>query len=114
MKTKLLVGLAGLLLASSTMFAGWGFGFGVRGRYYGPRGGVYVGVAPGYYGYAAPAPYVQPYAPAPYAPAPYASAPYVDAYVGPAPFYGAVWFPGRWTYGPRGRYWVRGYWGHRR
>lgn len=110
MKTKLLVGLAGLLLASSTMFADWRVGVGGRGGYYAhPRGGVYVGVAPGYYGYAAPAPYVAPYAD-PYV----APAPYVDAYVGPAPFVGAYWVPGRWNYGPRGRYFVRGYWGHRR
>jgi hypothetical protein len=110
MKTKLLVGLAGLLLASSTMFASWRVGVGVRGGYYGhPRGGVYVGVAPEYYGYTAPAPYVAPYAD-PYV----APAPYVDSYVGPAPFVGAYWVPGRWNYGPRGRYYVRGYWGHRR
>jgi len=113
MKKKFFVGLAGLLLASSTMFAGWGFGFGFRGGYWGPRHGVYVGVAPSYY--YAPAPYAYGYAAPAYVGPPYAApAPYVDAYVGPAPFYGAVWFPGRWTYGPRGRYWVRGYWGHRR
>ncbi|MBV9294338.1 MAG: hypothetical protein JO145_02105 [Acidobacteriaceae bacterium] len=99
MKKKLLVGVAGLLLASSSMFAGWRVGFGFRGGYYAPRYGAYVGVAPGYY-----------YAPAPYAYSYAAPAPYVAA----APFYGAVWFPGRWGYGPRGRYWVRGYWGHRR
>ncbi len=108
MKKKIFAGVAGLLLASSTMFAGWRGGFGVRGGYYAPRHGVYVGVAPGYY---APSPYAYGYAgPAPYV----APGPYVDAYVGPAPFYGAVWFPGRWGYGVRGRYWVRGYWGHRR
>lgn len=113
MKTKLLLGLAGLLLASSTMFAGWGAGYGVRGHYYAPRHGVYVGVAPGhygghyggYYGYAAAPPYVGGYV---------APGPYVSAYVGPAPIYGGAWFPGRWGYGQRGRYSARGYGGHRR
>lgn len=98
MKKKLLTGIAGLLLASSTMFAGWRVGYG--GYYYHhPLVRPYVGA------YIAPAPYVPPYV---------APAPYVDAYVGPAPFYGAVWIPGRWVYGPHGRYLVRGYWGHRR
>ena len=100
MKSKLLTGLAGLLLASSTTFASWGVsvGIGAPRPYYGPRAGVYVA--------AAPAPV---YRPAPYV----APAPYVNTYVEPAPFVGAVWFPGRWGYGQRGRYWVRGYWGHR-
>ena len=113
MKSKLLIGFTGLLLASSTMFAGWGFGFGVRGGFYAPRHGIYVGVARAYpYRYVAPAPY---YAYGYAASTPYVAAgPYVDAYAGAAPFFGAVWFPGRWCYGPRGRYWARGYWGRRR
>ncbi len=113
MKTKILTGIAGLLLASSSMFAGWRVGVGVGGGYYGPRAGFYAGSAPVYRywrpRYVAPAPYVA-VAPAPY----YAPAPYVDAYAGPAPFYGAVWIPGRWNYGPAGRFWVRGYWGRHR
>ena len=113
MKTKIMTGIAGLLLASSTMFAGWGVSVGVGGGYYGPRGGFYAGPAPVYRywrpHYVAPVPYVA-VAPAPY----YAPDPYVDTYVGPPPFYGAVWVPGRWTYGRGGRYWVRGYWCHRR
>ena len=87
-----------------------------RGYGYGGGGGVYLGAAPGYYsGYAAPAPYADPYAYA--APAPYAdgyAAPYGDEYVGPPPFAGAIWIGGRWAYGSHGRYWARGYWGHRR
>ncbi len=110
MKTKLAIGLAGLLLAGSTMFAGWGAGFGNRDRYH-HRSGVYVGVAPGYYsGYSA---YSAPYyaAPAPY---PYAVDPYANEYVESAPYYGGAWITGRWTYGPRGRHWERGYRGYRR
>jgi hypothetical protein len=96
MKSKLLTGLAGLLLASSTTFASWGVSVGIRAPhpYYAPRAGVYVAPAPVY------APYVAP-------------APYVSTYVEPAPFAGAVWCPGHWVHGPRGRYWVRGYWEHR-
>ncbi len=78
--------------------------------YRGGGGGVYVGGGPGYYsgysGYAA-TPYVDPYA---YS----APGPYDEEYVGPPPFAGAFWVGGRWTSGPRGRYWVRGNWGHRR
>lgn len=109
MKTKLLIGLVGLLLASSSMFAGWRVGIGVGAP------PVYVAPVHPYHHYWGPGPYVGAYAaPAPY-PAPYvAPAPYVDAYAGPAPFYGAIWIPGRWAYGPHGRYWARGYWGHRR
>jgi hypothetical protein len=77
---------------------------------------VYLGVGPSYYsGYVAPTPYVDPYAYA--APAPYVdnyAAPYADEYVGPAPFAGAIWIGGGWSYGPHGRYWVRGHWGRRR
>ncbi|MBV9302433.1 MAG: hypothetical protein JOY62_02805 [Acidobacteriaceae bacterium] len=97
MKTKLLTGIAGLLLASSTMFGGWRVGY--RGYYHRPWVRPYIGA------YVAPAPYVPTYI---------APGPYVDAYVGPAPFYGAIWTSGRWAYGPHGRYWARGYWGHRR
>ena len=100
MKIKLLTGLAGLLLASSTMFAGWGVSVGIGSRYpyYGPRAGVYVGSAPVY---------------REWQPTYVAPAPCVNEYVGPAPFYGAAWCPGRWAYGPHGRYWARGYWGRR-
>ena len=103
---------------------GYRGGYGYRGGGYGyGGGGVYLGGGAGYYsGYAA-TPYVDPYAyaaPAPYADgyaAPYAdgyAAPYGDEYVGPPPFAGAIWIGGRWTSGPHGRYWSRGYWGRRR
>ena len=96
---------------------GYGSGYvnGYRGGYgYGGGGGVYLGVNPGYYSsYVAPAPYVDPYAySAPYGDS-YA-APYGDEYVGPAPYAGAIWVGGGWGYGPHGRYWMRGHWGHRR
>ena len=121
MKKKIVGGIAGLLLASSTIFAaGWGDH---HERYerrvgYERRGGVYLGVSPGYYGYGytAPAPYVNSYA-TPYgdpyaAPAPYvAPGPYVNEYVAPAPYYGGgVWVGGRWR-NYHGR--DRGYWGRR-
>ncbi len=90
MKIKLLTRLAALLLASSTVFASWGVSVGVGSPrpYYAPRANVYVGAAPVY-------------------------RPWRTYYAPPAPYYGAVWFPGRWSYGARGRCWVNGYWGHR-
>jgi hypothetical protein len=131
MKNKFAFVLAGLLAISSAAFAADGRDHGYRGgdyrsggvyhenyrndnrgayRDYGYRGGgggVYLGVGPSYYsGYVAPAPYVDPYA---YA----APAPYADEYVGPPPFAGAIWIGGGWTYGPHGRYFVRGHWGRR-
>jgi hypothetical protein len=48
MRNKLLTGIAGLLLASSSMFAGWGVSVGINNGYYGPRGGVYVANRPAY------------------------------------------------------------------
>jgi hypothetical protein len=115
MKRKLFTIIGGLLLASSSMFAGWGVSVGVGSGYYGPRGGVVIASGPGYVRphYWTPGPYVAAVSPAPYAVVPPPPAPYVETYVGPPPFYGAVWVPGRWYYGPRGRYWVRGYWRHR-
>ena len=112
MKQKILLGIAGLLFASSTTFAGWGVGLGAG--YFGTPAAVYVGPVHGYYHHYRVRPYVGAYvAPAPYALTYVAPAPYVDTYVGPPPFYGAVWIPVGWAYGPHGRYWVRGYWGHR-
>ena len=121
MKKKIFVGLAGVLLASSTMFAQW------RDRddhhheryehhdRYERRGGVYLGVAPGYYGYTAPAPYVDPYADQ-YANPYYAPGPYVDGYV--APYYGGGWIGGHWNDRRHERNWDRDRdrrdWGHRR
>jgi hypothetical protein len=112
MKRKLFVGLIGFLLASSTVFAGWGGGFGAA--YYGTPGLVYVGPVHGHYHHHWVRPYVGAYvAPAPYVASIVPPAPYVDAVVGPPPFYGAVWIPARWVYGPHGRYWARGYWSRR-
>lgn len=97
MKSKLLMGIGTLLLASSSMFAGWGFSVGVGGpRYVAPRAGVVVAGGPVY----------RPYYYAPY----YASGPY--AYVAPPRVY-SVWIPAHWEYGPRGRFWVRGHYGRR-
>ncbi len=111
MKTKLLMGIGTLLLASSSMFAGWGVSVG--GGYYGPRAGVVVaGGGPVY------APYC--YRPRHYVVAPsygyVAAAPY--GYVAPAPAYVAppvvsAWIAPHWEYGVRGRYWVRGHYGRR-
>lgn len=57
MKHKILTGIAGLLLASSSSFAAWGVSIGVGGGgYYGPRERVFVGGGP------APVP-VAPYCP---------------------------------------------------
>lgn len=82
MKKTLLMAVGGLLMATSSMFAGWG---------------ISVGVAPGYV-YAPPPPYVyeDPYA--------YEDAPPV--YVAPP---AVVWVPGYWSYGPYGRFWVDGH-----
>ena len=104
MKRKLFTLLGLGLLASSSMFAGWGVSVGFGGRYYAPPPRVFVARGPAYVAphYWAPAPYVA-----------VAPAPYVETYVGPPPFYGAVWVAGRWCYGPAGRYWARGYWRHR-
>jgi|SRR5690348_16818819 hypothetical protein len=113
MKNKLFLGIVGFLLASSTMFAGWGVGFGAG--WYGVPGIAYARPVHEYYHRGWIRPYVGAYlAPLPYAVPYVAPAPYIDTYVGPPPFFGAVWIPGRWMYGPHGRYWVRGYWGHRR
>jgi hypothetical protein len=99
MKNKLFLGVIGLLLASSTLFAGWGVGFGAG--FYGAPGVVYAGPVHGYYHHG----WVRPYVGAYVAPVPYlAPAPYVEAYVGPPPFYGAIWVPSRWVYGPHGWY----------
>ncbi len=87
MKTKL---LAGLLLASSSLFtgkafAGWGvsFGFG-HGGYYAPPARVYV-------------------APPPYYPSYYAAP-------GPYGYRHAHFVPAHFTYGPYGRCWVPAHW----
>lgn len=113
MKNKLFLGIIGFLLASSAMFAGWGVGFGAG--WYGVPGIAYAAPVYGHYYRGWIRPYVGAYlAPLPYA-VPYAApAPNIETYVGPPPFFGAIWIPGRWIYGPHGRYWVRGYWGHRR
>ncbi len=129
MKKKIFVGVAGVLLASSTMFAQWRDRDGHHPERYERRGGVYLGVAPGYYGYTAPAPYVDPYA-TPYAnqyAAPYANeyaapytvpGPYVEGYVGSGPYYGGAWFGGRRSERRYERNWNRdrdrGYSGYRR
>ena len=115
MKHKILAGCAGLLLASSTMFAGWGDRDNRYHERYEHRGGVYIGVRPSYsygysYGYATP--YVDP------CPTPYGyGAPYVNEYVSPAPYYGG-WVGGRWRDRDRRRDWDhdrdRGHWGYRR
>lgn len=140
MKNKLAFVLAGLLAISSAAFAadgrdhgyrgagdyrggayhenyrgdsGYRGGYGYRG---GSGGGVYLGASPSYYSaYVAPTPYVDPYAyTTPAAPYPDAyAAPYADAYAGPAPFAGAIWIGGGWSYGPHGRYFTRGHWGRR-
>ena len=114
MKNRILAGCAGLLLASSTMFAGWGDRDDHRHERYEHRGGVYLGVGPSYsYGYATPAPYADPYA------GPYGyGAPYVNGYAAPAPYYGGVWVGGRWRDRDYRRDWDRdhdrGRWGNRR
>jgi|SRR4051794_2290021 hypothetical protein len=113
MKRKSFVGLIVFLLARSTMFAGWGGGFGAA--YYGTPGVIYVGPVHGHYHHHRVRPYVGAYGtPAPYVASYVPPAPYVDSFAGPPPFYGAVWIPARWVYGPHGRYWVRGYWSRRR
>ncbi len=105
MKKRILLGCAGLLLASSTMFAGWGDrGYDHHERYE-RRGGVYVGVAPGYaYGYA-PEPYVNPYD---------APVPYDYEYAAPAPYYGGAWVSGGWGHERRDGNWGRSDWRHHR
>jgi hypothetical protein len=113
MKRKSFVGLIVFLLARSTMFAGWGGGFGAA--YYGTPGVIYVGPVHGHYHHHRVRPYVGAYVtPAPYVASYVPPAPYVDSFAGPPPFYGAVWIPARWVYGPHGRYWARGYWSRRR
>jgi hypothetical protein len=47
MKNKLILGIIGFLLASSTMFAGWGAGFGAA--YYGVPAVVYAGPVHAHY-----------------------------------------------------------------
>lgn len=107
MKRKLLMGIGTLLVASSTMFAGWGISVGVGG-YYPPPRRVYVAPPYRYAPYYA-RPYVAIAAPPVY-PVPYAG--YVAA--PPPPYYGAIWIAPHWVYGPHGRYWAEGRWGHRR
>ena len=112
MKKKLLVGCGGLLLAASSMFAGWGDRYHDSHERYVRRGGVYVGVAPGYtYGYAAPNYGYSYTAPAPYPDGYVAPAPYVNEYVAPAPYvgsyYGGAWTSDRWRYERRDHDWRR-------
>lgn len=79
MRNKLLTGIAGLLLASSSMFAGWGVSVGINNGYYGPQGGVYVGDSPAYgysNGYVENRGYV-------------VARPYHDEFVAPARYYGS-------------------------
>ncbi len=100
MKIKFLIALLASCLVSTATFAGVWRGdayYAPHHRYWHSRPYVGAYIAP----YVAPVPYAVP-------------TPYIDGYAGPAPYYGAVWCPGRWAYGPSGRYWVRGYWRHRR
>jgi hypothetical protein len=94
MKRNLIIALMALFLATSSSFAAVRVGV-IFGQPYVPLVPPVV-VAP-------PPVYVAP--PAVPAPVPYVIAP---------PFAGAIWIPGHWVYGPRGRYWVAGYWAHRR
>lgn len=105
MKKKILMGIGGLFLASSSMFAGWGVSVGAGGGYWGPRAGVVIASRPAY----------RPYY---YAPRPYVMAPVPYGYVARAPVYVAplvasIWIAPHWEYRPAGRIWVRGHYGRR-
>ena len=77
MKNKLFLGIVGFLLASSTMFAGWGVGFGAG--WYGVPGIAYARPVHEYYHRGWIRPYVGAYlAPLPYAVPYVAPAPYID------------------------------------
>jgi hypothetical protein len=89
MKNKLILALMALAFVAPMSFAG-----------------VHVGViaGPRY----VPAPVVVAPAPVYVAPPPIVTVPR-PVFIGPAPYWRGVWAPGRWMYGPRGRYWVGGY-----